>query len=69
MARMLAPLASCVCVWNRTFSGLNDLLPWASQDARHDMNPISAADVVLTVAIMTAAFLTEIARFILLGTI
>ena len=41
----------------------------ASQDARHDLNPLSAADVFLTVAIMTVAFLTEIALFILIGMI
>jgi hypothetical protein len=33
------------------------------------MNPISAADVFLTVAIMGIAFLTEIAVFILIGMI
>jgi hypothetical protein len=33
------------------------------------MNPISVADVFLTVAIMTVAFLTEIALFILVGMI
>jgi hypothetical protein len=33
------------------------------------MNPISAADVVLTVAIMTTPFLTEVALFILVGMI
>jgi hypothetical protein len=33
------------------------------------MNPISAADVFLTIAIMTVAFLTEIALFILVGMI
>jgi hypothetical protein len=33
------------------------------------MNPISAADVFLTVAIMTVAFLSEIALFILVGMI
>jgi hypothetical protein len=33
------------------------------------MNPISAADVFLTVAITTVAFLTEIALFILVGMI
>jgi hypothetical protein len=43
--------------------------PGASQDARHDMNPLSAADVFLTVAIMSVAFLTEIALFILIGMI
>jgi hypothetical protein len=52
-----------------TISSLNDLLPGASQDARHDMNPVSAADVFLTVAIMSVAFLTEIALFILIGMI
>jgi hypothetical protein len=31
------------------------------------MNPISAAHVFLTVAIMSVAFLTEIALFILVG--
>ena len=45
-------------------------LAWgASQNARHDMNPLSAADVFLTVAIMSVAFLTEIALFILIGMI
>ena len=33
------------------------------------MNPISAADLFLTVAIMTVVFLTEIALFILVGMI
>jgi hypothetical protein len=33
------------------------------------MNAISAADVFLTVAIMTIAFLSEIALFILVGMI
>ena len=31
------------------------------------MNPISVADVFLTVAIMSVVFLTEIALFILVG--
>ena len=31
------------------------------------MNPLSAADVFLTVAIMSVAFLTEIALFILIA--
>jgi hypothetical protein len=31
------------------------------------MNPISASDVFLTVAIMSATFLIEIAFFILIG--
>ena len=52
-----------------TISSLNDLLPGASQDARRDMNPLSAVDVFLTVAIMSAAFLTEVALFILIGMI
>jgi hypothetical protein len=33
------------------------------------MNPLSAVDVFLTVAIMSAAFLTEVALFILIGMI
>ena len=33
------------------------------------MNPLSAADVFLKVAIMSVAFLTEIALFILIGVI
>ena len=33
------------------------------------MNPLSASDVFLTVAIMSVAFLTEIALFILVGMI
>ena len=33
------------------------------------MNPLSAADVLLMVAIMSVAFLTEIALFILIGMI
>jgi hypothetical protein len=52
-----------------TISSLNDLLSGASPDARHGMNPLSAADVFLTVAIMSVAFLTEIALFILIGMI
>jgi hypothetical protein len=31
------------------------------------MNPVSASDVFLTVAIMSGTFLTEIAAFILIG--
>jgi len=41
----------------------------APQYARHDMNPPSATDVFLTVAIMSVASLTEIALFILIGVI
>ena len=52
-----------------TISSLNDLLPGALQGARHDMNPLSATDVFLTVAITSVAFLTEIALFILIGMI
>ena len=33
------------------------------------MNPLSAGDVFLTVAIMSVTFLTEIALFILIGMI
>ena len=67
---MPAPLASrVVCVWNRNISDLGEFDFGASQDARHDMNPLSATDVVLTVAIMSGAFLTEIALFILIGMI
>jgi hypothetical protein len=33
------------------------------------MNPLSAADALLTVAIMSVAFLIEIALFILMGMI
>jgi hypothetical protein len=33
------------------------------------MNPLSAGDVFLTVAIMSATFLAEIALFILIGLI
>jgi hypothetical protein len=55
----LAPSA----LGTETFSSLT------SQDARHDMNPLSATDVFLTVAIMSVAFLTEIALFIVIGMI
>jgi hypothetical protein len=65
---MPAPLASrAVCVWNRNIFQPEWFTPGASQDARHDMNPLSAADVFLTVTIMSVAFLIEIALFILIG--
>ncbi len=67
---MPAPLASrAVSVSNRNISNLEEFGLGASQNARHDMNPLSAADVFLTVAIMSVAFLTEIALFILIGMI
>jgi hypothetical protein len=67
---MPAPLASrVVCVWNRNISNLGEFSLRASRDGRHDMNPLSAADALLTVAIMSVAFLIEIALFILMGMI
>jgi hypothetical protein len=66
----VAPLASrAVCVWNRNISNLREFGLGASQDARHDLTPLSATDVFLTVAIMSVGFLTEIALFILIGMI
>jgi hypothetical protein len=38
-----------------------------SRDERHDMNPLSAGDIFLTVAIMSVTFLAEVGFFILLG--
>ncbi len=43
--------------------------PGASEEARHDMNPLSGTIVVQTVATISAAFLTEIALFIVIGMI
>jgi hypothetical protein len=62
-------ISRAVCVWNRNISNLGEFGLGASQDARHDMNPLSATDVFLTVAIMSVAFLTAIALFILIGLI
>lgn len=39
----------------------------ASQCARHLMNSLSAGDAIVTVAIMTSAFLIEVAVFALVG--
>ena len=52
-----------------TFPISESLALGASQDARHDMTPLSAADVFLTVAMMSVAFLTDVALFILTGMI
>jgi hypothetical protein len=66
---MPTPLASrAVCVGTETFSSLNG---YSRGVARCEafMNPLSASDVFLTVAIMSVTFLTEVALFILIGMI
>ena len=66
--RMPTPLASrAVCVWNRNIF-LND---YSRGFARCEafMDPLSASDVFLTVAIMSATFLAEVEIFILIGTL
>jgi hypothetical protein len=57
------------CVWNRNIFQPERLTPGLLQEARHDMNPLSGADVFKTVATMSAVFLTEIALFIVIGMI
>jgi hypothetical protein len=58
----LAPSA----IGTETFSNLNDLLPGLRRSEAF-MNPLSASDVFLTVAIMSVTFLTEVGLFILIG--
>ena len=50
-----------------TFSRLHHLLPWGFARCEAFMNPLSAGDVFLTVAIMSIAFLIEVGFFILIG--
>jgi hypothetical protein len=49
-----------------TFSSLDDLLPGFAR-CEAFMNPLSASDVFLTVAIMSLTFLTEVGLLILIG--
>ena len=42
-------------------------LAWGFARCEALMNPLSASDVFLTVAIMSATFLTEVGLFILVG--
>ena len=62
---MPARISRVVRIWNRP--SLNDLLPGGFAKCEALMNPLSSRDVFLTVAIMSATFLTEVGLFILVG--